>query len=622
MSTTTPVTFAVPDDERRAYEAAMAAAPASVGAMFLDRVATSAQAEAFRSPDGAGGWTSWTWAQTADAVREVAAGLLSLGVSAQERVAIASGTRIEWVLADLGIMCAGAATTTVYPTSTSEDVEHILRDSGSRVVVAEDAAQLAKVREHWDALPDLAYVVLVDGHDGDDRVLTWGQLRQRGQEHLAVAADAVDAAVAGVGEADLATLIYTSGTTGRPKGVRLPHRCWISTALAIEATGILTPEDLQYLWLPLSHSFGKVLLTGQVRIGFPTAVDGDLDRLVDNLAVVRPTVMAGAPRIYEKVHGKVVATTEAEGGAKLKIFTWAMGVGREVSALRLAGREPSGLLAVKHKVADRLVCAKLRNRFGGRIRFFVSGAAALSKEIGEWFHAAGIVILEGYGLTETSAAAFVNRPSRYRFGAVGLPLAWAEVRLDPTDNEVLVRGAGVMDGYHNLPDETAAVMAEDGWFRTGDIGDITPEGMLRITDRKKDLFKTSGGKYVAPSAIESRFKAICPYASQVVVHGDGRNFVSALITLDPDAVAVWAGEHGMDGRAYSDVVTSPECRAMVQDYVNRLNATLGRWETIKKFEVLARELTVEEGDLTPSMKLKRRAVERKYADVLEGFYSG
>ena len=615
---------ATPEEERRLADR-MASAPASFAAMFAERVEASGPAEAFRSRDAAGTWVPQTWQETGHQVAEVAAGLITLGIAPQERVAIASGTRLEWIVADLAIMSAGAATTTIYPTSTPEDVEHILRDSGSRVVIAEDATQLEKVRAHWASLPDLMAVVLVDASaiatDGaDDRILSLDALREKGAALLQENPDAVRVRTAAVRGEHLATLIYTSGTTGRPKGVRLRHSSWVYEGLAVDAAKVLTSDDLQYLWLPLSHSFGKVLLASQLATGYATAVDGDLDALVDNLAVVRPTIMAGAPRIYEKVHGRVVTTAEAEGGIKLKIFHWAFGVGRQVSAIRLAGGQPTGLLAVQHRVADKLVFSKLKARFGGRVRYFVSGAAALSKEIGEWFHAADIVILEGYGLTETSAATFVNRPSAYRFGTVGLPFPGTEVRLD-TDGEVLVRGPGVMDGYHNLPDATAEVLTDDGWFRTGDIGEITDEGFLRITDRKKDLIKTSGGKYVAPQTLESRFKAICPLASQIVVHGDGRNFVSALITLDADAVTGWAASHGMAGRSYRDVVTSPEVHAMVDGYVQKLNVTLGRWETIKKFEVLPADLTVEDGDLTPSMKLKRRAVEKKYAEVLDDFYA-
>ena len=330
--------------------------------------------------------------------------------------------------------------------------------------------------------------------------------------------------------------------------------------------------------------------------------------------------MAGAPRIFEKVYSKVVSGVHAEGGAKRVIFSRAMATGRKVSALRMRGKEPSGLLAAQYRFADRLVYSKLRERFGGRIRYFVSGSAALSQDIGEWFHAAGVTILEGYGLTETSAASFCNRPVGYRFGAVGPPLAGTSVRLD-VDGEVLLQGPGVMQGYHNLPEETAACFTEDGWFRTGDIGHFTDDGLLTITDRKKDLIKTSGGKFVAPQAIESMFKATCPYASQIAVHGENRRFVSALVTLDPEAIAVWAEQQeGLNGKKYSQIVSSRAAHAMVQEYVDEVNSRLGRWETIKKFEILTRDLTVEDGDLTPSMKLKRKVVEAKYAKVLDGFY--
>ncbi|WP_461021934.1 AMP-dependent synthetase/ligase [Thalassiella azotivora] len=601
----------------------MASAPPSVGALFARRVEQTPDAEAFRFRSGGDGWESLTWARTAQLVDEVAAGLLALGVRGQDRVAIASGTRIEWVLADLGVMRAGAATTTVYPTTGADDVEYILDDSGSVLVVAEDAAQLDKVREHWGSLPNLRTVVVIDsdGVTQDEHVLSLDALRERGRALLQEQSDVVEKACAAVGPADLATLMYTSGTTGRPKGVRLRQSSWVYEGAAIAATGVMARDDLHYLWLPLSHSFGKVLLSGQLAVGTPTVVEGDLDALVENLGQVRPTLMAGAPRIYEKVHSRVVTTAVGEGGAKARIFAWAFGVGREVSAMRLRGEEPGGLLAVKHRLADRLVFAKIRDRFGGRIRYFVSGSAALSREIGEWFHAAGIVVLEGYGLTETSAASFVNRPDGYRFGTVGRPLAGTQVRIDD-DGEVLLSGPGVMEGYHNRPEETAEVLTADGWLRTGDIGEITDEGYLRITDRKKDLIKTSGGKYVAPSAIESRFKAICPLASQIVVHGDNRNYVTALVTLDPDAVAGWAEANDMAGASYADVVRSARMRTELEGYVERLNATLNRWETIKRFEVLPADLTVEDGALTPSMKLKRRLVERRYADVLDSMYEG
>jgi long-chain acyl-CoA synthetase len=592
--------------------------PASMARMFLDRVAATPQAESFRYPVS-GGWQSTTWQQTGDRVRALAAGLISLGVAAEERVAIISTTRHDWVLADFAIMCAGAATTTVYPTTPADDVAFILADSGSRFAFAENDTQIEKLREYREKLPELEHVVTFDGTADDDWVISFAELERRGREHLSTLPDVVDTAVDAIEPENLATLIYTSGTTGRPKGVRLVHDNWTYEGKAIEALDLLRPHDVQYLWLPLSHSFGKVLLSGQLAIGFASAVDGDITKLVEQLGVVRPTFMAGAPRIFEKVQHRVTSMVEEEGGAKAKIFHWAYGVGRQVSALQRAGKSVSPVLKVQHAIADRLVFSKLRGRFGGQVRYFVSGSAALSDKVAEFFHAAGILILEGYGLTETSAASFVNRPHDYKFGTVGWPLPGTEVRV-ADDGEILVRGPGVMRGYHNLPRETEETLTDDGWFRTGDIGELDDQGFLCITDRKKDLIKTSGGKYVAPQAIEVMFKALCPYASAIVVHGDGRNYVSALIALDPEAIEKWAELNGAAGSSYEDLSQRDDVRAMLQGYVDEMNGRLPRWETIKKFAVLPEDLTVESGDLTPSLKVKRKVVEKKYAAVLDGFY--
>ena len=591
--------------------------PASVGRMFLDRVEATPDREAYRYPTD-GDWASLTWAETKDRVWAIAAGLISLGIEPEQRVAIASSTRVEWILADIAINSAGAATTTVYPNTAADDVGYILSDSNSRIVFAEDATQVEKVLANRAKLDELIKIVVFDGEGDGDFVITLVELEALGSAYLADNPTAVDDAVAAIEPEHLATLIYTSGTTGRPKGVRLVNDSWVYEGVAVDAVKILNVEDLQYLWLPLSHSFGKALEAVQLRIGFASAVDGNLDRIVENLGVVKPTFMAGAPRIFEKVHARVTTGVQAEGGAKAKIFDWAFGIGRRVSKLRQQGKEPGGLLAVQHRLADKLVFTKIRDRFGGRIRFFVSGAAALSKDVAEWFHAAGILVLEGYGLTETSAASFVNLPQANRFGTVGPPVPATEVKIDD-DGEVLVRGPGVMRGYHGLPEQTADVLTEDGWFRTGDIGELV-DGYLRITDRKKDLIKTSGGKYVAPQKIEIVFKAICPYASQIVVHGEKRNYVTALITLDPDAMETWAEQHGHSGKSYEELVALPEAHEMVQGYVKELNARLERWETIKKFQILPNDLTVEEGDMTPSMKVKRKAVEQKYMELLDSMY--
>lgn len=595
--------------------------PPSVARLFWDRVAATPANEAFRRPVGDADitWTSLTWAQTGDRVRELAAGLLALGLQPEDRVAIASSTRVDWIVADLAIMCAGGATTTVYPTTPSEDVAYIFGDSGSRFAFAEDDEQVAKIRERQAELLALDKVITFDGTPDGDRVIGIEDLAARGRELLAQRPDAVDVASAAVRPEHLATLMYTSGTTGRPKGVRLTNDCWTYEGTAVAASDLLRADDLQYLWLPLSHSFGKVLEATQLAVGFASAVDGRIPKLVDNLAVVKPTFMAAAPRIFEKVHARVVTTVEEEGGAKLKIFNWAFTVGREHSRILRAGGRPDAWLSLRRALADRLVFAKLRHRFGGQLRFFVSGAAPLSVDIAEWFHTAGILICEGYGLTETSAGTFVNRPHRTKLGTVGEVFAGTEVKI-AEDGEILIKGPGVMTGYHNMPEETAAVLDADGWLHTGDIGDVDSEGYLRITDRKKDLIKTSGGKYVAPQNIEVLFKAICPYASQIVVHGDQRNYCTALIAVDPESIVPWAEQHDLGEVPYEQLVQRSEVRDMMAGYVKELNERLPRWETIKEFVVLPADLTVESGELTPSLKMKRRFVEQKYRDLLDGMY--
>ena len=442
-----------------------------------------------------------------------------------------------------------------------------------------------------------------------------------GAEYLVENPLAVDEAVAAVRPEQLATLIYTSGTTGRPKGVELPHRCWTYIGAGAEAIDILSPGDLQYLWLPMSHSFGKMLEAVQLQIGFPTAVDGRMDKIVENLAVVRPTFMAGPPRIFEKVHAKVVQTVQEEGGIRLRLFTWAFGVGSKVSRARIEGTRPSRVIQAQYALADRLVLSKVRARLGGRIRFLVSGSAALSKDVAAWFHAAGLLVLEGYALTETSAGACIVLPEDPTLGLVGPPLVGTEIKI-ADDGEIFVRGPGVMRGYHNLPEVTAQVLGADGWLSTGDVGEIDTAGRLRITDRKKDLIKTSGGKYIAPQAIEVMFKAICPLVSQMLVHGDGRNYATALITLDPEAVAQWGRAHGLAATDYRSLAEDPAVHEYVRACVKQLNGRLNRWETIKDFRILDHDLSVEEDELTPSMKVKRKVVETKYVSLLDSMYAG
>jgi long-chain acyl-CoA synthetase len=592
----------------------------SVSALFFDRVATSGPREAYRYPDKDEVWQSLTWAETGERVTRLAAGLVSLGITAEERVAIASGTRVEWILSDLAIMAAGGATTTVYPTTMAADVAYILADSDSRVVFAEDDEQVAKLREKHSELPSVVKVVVFDGTADGDWVIGFDDLEALGAKHLAEHPTVIEDRVAATTGDSLATLIYTSGTTGRPKGVRLAHDGWVYEGAVMVAAGILSEDDLQFLWLPMAHSFGKVLLSTQLAIGFPTAIDGRVPRIVDNLAVVRPTFMGAAPRIFEKAYGRIVGMTEAEGGAKLKIFQWAEKVGIAYSRAQRSGKPISPVLKAQHAVADKLVFSKVRARFGGRVRFFISGAAALSPDIAEWFHAAGVLILEGYGLTENCAGAFVNQPDHFKLGSVGTAFPGSQAKI-AEDGEILIKGPHVMRGYHNLDTESASTLTAEGWLHTGDEGRIDEDGFLFITGRKKELFKTSGGKYVAPPHIEGMFKGISALTSQILVHGNDRNFCSALITLDPDAVAEWAAHHGMEGRTYTEVVSSPQMREVVQGQIDELNSKINRWETIKKFAILDHDLSIESGEITPSMKVKRNVVEANNRTILDGFYS-
>ncbi|MET9860146.1 long-chain fatty acid--CoA ligase [Streptomyces smyrnaeus] len=615
--------------------------PPSVATLFLERVEATPDAEAYRYPvirpagesEGPDEWRSYSWGEAAERVFSIAAGLMDLGVRPEERVGIASGTRIEWILSDLGILCAGAATTTVYPSTNAAETAYILADSDSRVLIAEDATQLAKVREHRDELPDLAHVILLDGEptaeDAEgDWALSFAELERRGAAYREKHPDAVTETVRALRSDQLATLIYTSGTTGKPKGVRLAQDAWSYMARAIPQTGLLNSDDVQYLWLPLAHVFGKMLISVQIDSGHVIAVDGRVDKIIENLPVVQPTKMCAVPRIFEKVYNGVAQKARAGGAAKYKIFQWAAEVAREYARTTQDNQRRTGVadaptgLKVKHAIADRLVYSKLRDAFGGRMVGCVSGSAALAPDLGYFFAGAGIPVLEGYGLTESSAASFCNRSDNFRTGTVGKPMPGTEVRI-ADDGEILLRGPGIMQGYHGLPEKTAEVLEEDGWFHTGDIGELSDDGYLRITDRKKDLIKTSGGKYIAPAEVEGQFKAICPYVSNILVHGAGRNYCTALISLDEPAITAWAADHeDLKGKPYADVVASEQVRGLVDGYVEQLNAGLQRWQTIKKFRILPRDLDIEHGELTPSLKMKRPVVEKEYSGLIEEMYEG
>ncbi|MFZ5481772.1 MAG: AMP-dependent synthetase/ligase [Myxococcota bacterium] len=592
----------------------------SVVEMFHHRVRSTPDTDAmyFRKD---GGWSTIQWKEVGLRARNIACGLRAIGIQHEERCAILSGTRMEWVLADMGTLAAGAAVTTIYPSNTPEECEYILNDSGSRIVFAENAKQVAKLVAERAKLGNVVRVVVFDGEAGADGwVVTLAELEKQGEAWDKANPGEYDRVADGVGSKDLATLIYTSGTTGKPKGVMLTHDCWVFEGEAIDSLGIITPADKQYLFLPLAHSFAKVLEIAFIRIGVPTAIDGDIDTLVDNLGVQKPTYMGAVPRIFEKVYNKVVTNAREAGGMKLKIFTWAIGVGKEVSALRQKGQEPGGWLALKASIADKLVFSKLKARFGGRIRFFISGGAPLSREIAEFFHASDILVLEGYGLTESSAASFVNTPEKFRFGSVGPAVPGVKVKI-AEDGEILIHGRGIMQGYYNLPEATAEALDAEGWLHTGDIGHLE-DGLLKITDRKKDLIKTSGGKYVAPQSIENKLKARSTLISQVLVHGDNRNYCSALITINEENARTLVTQTGGNAGSYAELAKSPAVHDAIAKTIEEVNKELASYETIKKFALLEKDLSQEDGDMTPTLKIKRKVVEKKYKDILDKFYEG
>ena len=516
-------------------------------------------------------------------------------------------------------MLSGGANTTIYPSTGEDDFAYIMNDSEAKFLFAENQGQADKALSQIDAIPGLDKIILIDGEGDGDRVLSWADLKKLGQQKLAENPSAVTDAVAAIKPESLATLIYTSGTTGRPKGVMLPQSNWVFQGRSMDAIGVLTPDDVQFLWLPLAHSFGKVLLSAAYQIGFVSYVDGRVPNIVENLPVVRPTFMAGVPRIFEKIYQGANTKAKEAGGAKAKIFDWAFAASSEIKAKQRAGQSPGPLAPARMALAEKLVFSKIKELTGGRMRLMISGSAALNGDVARWFDAAGLPICEGYGLTENSAAGCVVRPEDMVFGSVGQPLPGTQVMI-ADDGEVLLRGPHVMAGYWKLPEVNAETLLDDGWLATGDIGVLDDKGRLKITDRKKDLVKTSGGKYIAPGQIAAQFKVISPLASNLVVHANNRNYATALISLDPEALQKFADEKGLSG----DIATlsqSAEVRAALQADIDTLNSQLNQWETIKKFAVLPRDLTEEDGELTASLKVRRKHVEENFGDLLEQMYA-
>jgi long-chain acyl-CoA synthetase len=558
----------------------------TIARLWQDAVARDPDRTAYLVEEN-GEWHPITWAEAGRIVDEIAHGLLALGLRKGDAFAILASTRAEWVLFDFALALVGGVTAPIYMNSSPRDTAYVIEHSDAVGILCEDDEQRDKI----------SGVAL-------DHVLTFGdldELRARGREHARVEPDAVERAAAQIGEDDLYTYIYTSGTTGPPKGCMILHRNYYAMVNKVDDVEDFTvARDVMLLFLPLAHNFGRCMALGGARRGYTIAFCPDPYAVAGAMPAVRPTVFPSVPRVYEKIHAGITQKFADETGVKRALIQWALRVGRQASELRESGRELPRGLALRHRVADRLVYSKVKERLGGRLRIGISGGAPLAKEILEFFHSLDILILEGYGLTECTTAATVNRPTQFRFGTVGPALPGVELRI-ADDGEVLIKTDTIFAGYFKDEEATHEVLPGDGWLRSGDLGHLDEDGFLTITDRKKDILVTAGGKNVAPQNLENALK-MYPLVSQALVVGDKRPYVAALITLAEDA--------------------DPEtARFEIERAVEEINSELSRYEQIKRYAILPRDFTAEEGEVTPTLKLRRRVCQQHFADEIEALYS-
>lgn len=562
------------------------AAPRTIARLWQDAVEKGRAVPAYLVQEG-DGWREVSWAEAAVAVEELANGLLALGIGKGDTVAILASTRLEWALFDFALASIGAIGAAVYPNSSARDALYVVEHSDAIAILCENDEQQAKVAE-----AQLAHVLTFDELD---------ELRARGREHAHAHPEALGDATAQIEPDDLFTYIYTSGTTGPPKGCMIRHRDYYTmVAVVDELDDFIVADDVMLLWLPLAHNFGRLMHLSGPYAGYTIAFCPDPYAVADALRTVRPTVFPSVPRIYEKVYTAITTAFDEAHGPKRRLIDWALRVGRRASELRREQRPLPPLLGAQYRVADKLVFSKVKARLGGRLRTGISGGAPLAREVAEFFHALDILILEGYGLTECTSAATANRPTRFRFGTVGPALPGVELRL-AEDGELLIRCGTVFAGYHKDEAATREILDADGWLHSGDIAEIDDDGFVRITDRKKDIIVTAGGKNVAPQNLENALKT-SPLVSQALVVGDRRPYIVALVTLEPGVERAGAEEK-------------------VQALVDDVNRDLSRYEQIKRFAILPRDFAIEEGELTPTLKLKRRLCERHFAAEIDGLYA-
>ena len=594
--------------------------------MFFRRAAEFAARPRYRVKRG-DQWVTVGWDEHARAVEEITAGLIRAGIEPGTKIALLSGTRPEWIEIDFAILACGAVTIPIYPSNLAAECGYILWNSESAYAFVENIAQLAKLQEVMDRGFDLdgrqqqitlERIFLIDGESPDTRVMSLEALRAQGRSALPGARSEIESRILRLRAEDLATIVYTSGTTGPPKGVVQTHGNHLATLEALTDIALVTPGEVDFFYLPLAHSFARAGEYLGTRMGTVTAFAQSIDTIASDIRETRPHFVPSVPRIFEKIYARILSTRESSSWLRQKIFDWAISVGREKSR-RLQQKEAlSQWLRVRSWLADKLVFSKIQQSLGGRVKFMLSGGAPLAREIQEFFHAAGVLILEGYGLTETTPALTINRPDAYRFGTVGRPLRGVTLRI-AADGEILAKGANVAEGYFKRPEATAEAWDGEGWFYTGDIGEIDPDGFLKITDRKKDLIKTSGGKYVAPQNVENLLKTQ-PHISQAVLIGDNRKFCVALITLDADEVVRWAAPQQIDVQHPTELARHPKIVELIGTEIGVVNRHLASYESIKYFRIVPQDFSQEGGELTPSLKVKRKFVSQKYADLIEEMY--
>ena len=558
-------------------------------------------------------WLSKTFAEVREIVLPLALGLVELGIQKGDRVSILGNTRPEWTYFDFAALSIGATVVPIYQTNSPEECRYVLENSDSKVVVVEDAEQLEKVRAVRDQLPQLEQIVLMTG-ERRGRPLDGGTGRQ-GQRRREPPGSSSTQAVA---PEDICTFIYTSGTTGPPKGCIISHGNYRAMLDMVKETSVIEEGDLTYLYLPLAHSFALLIQLGSYDLGTAIAYwERDPLKILPNLAELKPSYFPSVPRIFEKIYTAATSAMEKEGGLKKAIFNWAINVGAKMREVERSGRKPGFLLQRQYAFADKKVLSKIRGLFGGNIRLAVSGAAPINPEILRFFDAAGVLVLEGWGMTETSTAATISSPEDFKVGTIGKPFPGCEVKI-ADDGEILVKGPNVFQGYHKNPEATAETIV-NGWLHTGDIGEIDSEGFIKITGRKKDIIITAGGKNITPANLEAEIKQH-PLVSQCVVVGDRRPYLVALVTLEPEEAVKYAQENGLS-EDLAELAANPDVKASIEAHVEKINQNFARVEQVKKIAILPQDLSQENGELTPTLKVKRAVVAQKHEGAIEQLYA-